>query len=184
MRVPRAARNSGIPVWIIIFAFALAACAGPSPPTVGPVAEPDHAPGPRSVAVWDMENMSPDRPVAFDWGELLSAGVIQTFQESKDYSVVEREKLIRVLEELQLGSSALADDDTRLRLGKLVGAQTMVFGGYLVVGDMMRLDMRLVNVETGAVEKAAHRTLSATDPAAGLNAAKEAARELIAEKAY
>ena len=159
----------------------LAGCAAPSPE---PVSEPARATGPRSVAVWDMENMSPDRPLAMDWGELLSSGVIQVFQESGDYSVVEREKLLRVLEELQLGSSALADDETRLRLGQLVGAQQMVFGGYLVVGDMMRLDLRLVEVETGAVVNATHRTLSAADPVAGLNAAKGAAQELIVEKVY
>ncbi len=164
-------------IWICV----LAGCAAPS---AGPVSEPARPPGPRSVAVWDMENMSPDRPLAMDWGELLSSGVIQVFQESGDYAVVEREKLIRVLEELQLGSSALADDETRLKLGQLVGAQQMVFGGYLVVGDMMRLDLRLVEVETGAVVNAAHRTLSAADPVAGLNAAKGAARELIVEKVY
>jgi len=166
-------------LWLMVFVFA--GCATPSSEPVSETARP---PGPRSVAVWDMENMSPDRPLAMDWGELLSSGVIQVFQESGDYAVVEREKLLLVLEELQLGSSALADDETRLKLGHLVGAQQMVFGGYLVVGDMMRLDLRLVEVETGAVVNATHRTLSAADPVAGLNAAKGAARELIVEKVY
>ncbi len=157
---------------------------GCTAPRQSPVSKPARPPGPRSVAVWDMENMSPDRPLAMGWGELLSGGIIQVFQESGDYAVVEREKLLRVLEELQLGSSVLADDETRLRLGRLVGAQRMVFGGYLVMGEMMRLDLRLVEVETGAVVNATHRTLSAADPASGLNAAKEAARELIVEKVY
>ena len=104
--------------WVCVLLFS--GCAVPSR---SPVSKPSRPPELRSVVVWEIENRSPDNPLAMGWGELLSAGIIQVFQESGEYSVVEREKLLRVLEELRLGSSALADHETRLRLGRLVGAR-------------------------------------------------------------
>jgi curli biogenesis system outer membrane secretion channel CsgG len=42
----------------------------------------------------------------------------------------------------------------------------MVFGGYLTVGNRVRMDLRLVDVETGKVL----RTASRTGPAGGIEA--------------
>jgi len=55
----------------------------------------------------------------------------------------------------------------------------MVFGGYFVLGDMMRLDLRLVEVETGSIVKAAQKTTSAGDLNGWLRVARQAAEELI-----
>jgi hypothetical protein len=86
--------------------------------------------------------------------------------------------LNRVLEELHLGSSALADEQTRLKLGKLVGARLMVFGGYQVFGGQMRIDLRLVEVETGKVLKAVHKIAPSGDMSGWLDAAGMAGGEL------
>jgi curli biogenesis system outer membrane secretion channel CsgG len=112
-------------------------------------------------------------------GELLSTKVIETFKETDLYTVVERERLLLVLEELNLGTTSLVDETTRLRIGKLVGAQLMVFGGYQVIEEQMRLDLRLVEVETGKIRKAAQKTVSSTDLPGWLNAAKETAAQLF-----
>jgi curli biogenesis system outer membrane secretion channel CsgG len=132
-----------------------------------------------AVAVWNLENMNPDEAVGTDMGELLAAKVIETIKESNRFEVVERERLLLTLEELNLGSSLMVDESTRLRIGRIVGAQFMVFGGYFVLGDMMRLDLRLVQVETGRVVKAAQKTATAGDLNGWLTVAQEAARELI-----
>ena len=42
----------------------------------------------------------------------------------------------------------------------------MVFGGYMAVGNRVRMDLRLVDVETGKVL----RTASRTGPAGGIEA--------------
>jgi hypothetical protein len=85
------------------------------------------------------------------------------------------------LEELGLGSSSLADESARLKLGRFVGANLMIFGGYQVVMDQMRIDLRMIEVETGRLVKAAQQTVSATDMAGWLEAAKLAAGELVRE---
>jgi curli biogenesis system outer membrane secretion channel CsgG len=132
-----------------------------------------------AVAVWDLENLNPAETIGPDVGELLAAKVIETLNDSGAFQVVERERLILVLEELNLGSSSLVDESTRLKIGRIVGARFMVFGGYFVLGNMMRLDLRLVEVESGRIVKAAQKTASAGDLAGWLRIAGQAAGELI-----
>lgn len=135
------------------------------------------APSVLSVAVWDLENFGGG--LEPDWGDVLSSAVIQVFEESNRYTVVEREQLILALEELHLGSSALADERTRLKVGKIVGARYMVFGGYFVLGNQMRLDLRLVDVESGRIVRAARKTVFAGSLVEGMDAAKAAASEIL-----
>jgi len=132
-----------------------------------------------AVAVWDLENLSLSTSGQPDLGEILSGQVIETLKSRGDYAVVERKRLLLALEELRLGTSALVDESTRLRLGKLVGARWMVFGAYLVVGGQMRLDLRLVEVETGKVKKAVEKTSASRDLNDWLAVTRKAAEELL-----
>ncbi len=131
------------------------------------------------IAIWDIEDLSPAGSPFPDMGELLSAGVIQTFKETDTYTVVERQRLLLALEELNLGTTEIADESTRLRLGKLIGAKFMVFGAYIVIENTMRLDLRLVSVETGAILKTASRVIPAGDLAVWLENTRDAAEELL-----
>jgi curli biogenesis system outer membrane secretion channel CsgG len=132
-----------------------------------------------SVAVWDLEYLSPE-PEAHQYiSEILSAKVIEVFKESGCCEVVEREQLDLALEELNIGSSSIADETTRLQIGRIVGAKYMVFGAYLVLGDKMRIDLRLVEVETGSVVKTAQKTTNSSDPIEWINLAEKASRELF-----
>ena len=80
-----------------------------------------------TMAVWDLENTN-EPPVAAEMGELLAAKIIETLEDLENYQVVERERLILALEELNLGSSFVVNKSTRLKIGRLVGARLMVFG--------------------------------------------------------
>ena len=115
-----------------------------------------------TVAVWDLVNYSQPGTVASDLGELLAAKIIETLKDSGAYEVIERERLILVLEEQNLGTTAIVDESTRLKIGQIVGARCMVFGSYFVVADTMRLDLRLVEVETGNILKAAQKSAKKT----------------------
>lgn len=130
-----------------------------------------------AVAVWDLEDLSPGAGGRPDLGQVLSGEIIEALQQT-GVQVVEREKILSILEELHLGSSFLTDDETRLRVGRIMGAREMVFGGYMVVGGSIRIDVRRVDVETGRVVKTAKRTAGAGDLAGWLAGAREAAAEL------
>jgi curli biogenesis system outer membrane secretion channel CsgG len=137
--------------------------------------------GPRAVAVWNLEDVSPEASSQPDLGQVLSGEILQTIKERADVRVVEREKLVAIMEELKLGSSDLADDSTRLRVGRMIGAAEMVFGGYMVVGGTMRIDLRRVDVETGKVVKTAKKTAGSNDITGWIKASQDAAAELYSK---
>jgi TolB-like protein len=130
------------------------------------------------VAVWDLDDLSPG-DAGPNLGELLSARVTEVAMSKGRYTVVERTRLLSALEELKLGSSGLTDESTRLKLGNLVGARLMVFGCYQAVGDRMRIDLRLVEVETGKILKAVQKTTVSRALPECLEAAGNAAVELL-----
>jgi len=132
-----------------------------------------------AVAVWDLDNFNPAETIGPDMGEPLANEVIETIGDSGAYQVVERKHLIQVLEEQALSITSLVDVSSRLRIGRIVGAHFMVFGSYFVLADKMRLDLRLVQVETGIIFKAVQKTTSAGDINGWLRTAREAAQELI-----
>jgi TolB-like protein len=65
--------------------------------------------------------------------------------------VVERERLEAVLAEQKLGYSGKLDKATAARLGKLLGARYIILGGYFELKGALRVDARLVSVETGEI---------------------------------
>ena len=132
------------------------------------------------VAVWDLEDLSVAGPTSLsDMKEFLTARIVETLQEKGGYEVLERQKLILALEELNLGSSELASAGSRLQVGKIMGAQVMVFGGYQLVGEQLRVDLRMVEVETGAIIRAAEQTAAAADLSGWLKVAEQAALQLL-----
>lgn len=69
--------------------------------------------------------------------------------------VVERAELEKVLEEIALGQSGVIDEETAPRVGRMLGARTLLLGSFMKgMGDDIRIDTRLVEVESGRVLKA------------------------------
>lgn len=156
---------------VVLLASMAAGCA------TAPVSVPS---GPPTVAVWTLEDLSLPGTAGADLAELLTARVMETVETTGGYALVERERLLAILQELNLGSSDLADEAAGLRIGRLAGARLMIFGAYQTVASQMRLDLRLVEVETGRVLNAAQRTVSAGDLADWLRGAAAATRDLLA----
>lgn len=68
-------------------------------------------------------------------------------------SVVERMVLERLLDELNLGSSALSDPETSLTLGKIMAAKLIGTGSLLHLPHSVLLNLRFVDTETTALAK-------------------------------
>jgi len=66
-------------------------------------------------------------------------------------TVVERQQLQAILEELKLGHSGVVDQGTAAKVGKLLGADHVVMGGYFEIQGQFRLDARVVDTERGVV---------------------------------
>lgn len=133
-----------------------------------------------TIAVWDLEDLSPQASQIPVMGEALSGEIIRILKE-EGFRVVEREKLLALLEELHLGTTELANPETRLKLGRLAGAKYMIFGAYQTVGNCTRFDLRLVEVETGRVIRTAKNVVKTQDPGVWLAGLEKLTRELIQE---
>lgn len=118
------------------------------------VALPALADEQKQLAIWPIDIFSYGMGMADEESQMLSTLVpdfIAASLSNSAYRLVERERLLNVLTELNLSSSELADEETRLRLGRLLGAGYMLFGHYTKLGDSWRLDLRVVNTETSQV---------------------------------
>lgn len=65
--------------------------------------------------------------------------------------LVERERFELIQKELDLGKSAYLDPKTAQKLGRGLGAQYVLTGSFLVQGTTIRIDTRLVRIETGEI---------------------------------
>ena len=67
--------------------------------------------------------------------------------------VIERDQVQKLIDEQRLVRGGQVDRETAVRVGKLLGAQHMIFGGFMAdPSGNFRIDARAVNVETGAIE--------------------------------
>ncbi|MGV8073246.1 MAG: CsgG/HfaB family protein [Syntrophobacteraceae bacterium] len=166
----------GLFIALFTLIYGCASAPLPSPMTAATEAEKR----PASVAVWDFDNLSPTMLAQPDLGERLAAEAVEAIMSKGACEVVERQRLLLVLEEQNLGSQALADESTRLRLGKMVGAGRMIFGAYQSFGgDQTRIDVRLVDVETGLTIKSVDKTAPSSDFKAWYQLVRQAAEELL-----
>lgn len=72
-----------------------------------------------------------------------------------DTIVVERRELEHVIREHRLQAGALFDETARALLSGLLGAEVLVAGSYARTGSGFRIQLRAVDVDTGAVLGAA-----------------------------
>lgn len=69
-------------------------------------------------------------------------------------AIVERDRLESILKEQKLNNSKEFDPNTASKVGKLLGAQIILTGGYFEMMGSLRLDARFIDVETGKILKA------------------------------
>ncbi len=81
----------------------------------------------------------------------LSQMLITDLTGTEGVTVVERAQLQAILDELELGHSGVADPATAARVGELLGSKWMLLGSYFELMGTLRIDARLVRVETGEI---------------------------------
>jgi TolB-like protein len=108
------------------------------------------AASPIAVSVLPFDNRTGD--ARYDVMEKgLSDMLLTDLASAEGLAVVERSRLADVIAEQKLQRSALFDPATALKLGKLAGATHIVTGSLLKADPELRLDVRLVDVQSGRV---------------------------------
>ena len=68
-------------------------------------------------------------------------------------NIVERDRLEAILKEQKLSKSSQVDPASAAKVGKLLGAQIILTGGYFEMMGSLRIDARFIDVETGKILK-------------------------------
>jgi TolB-like protein len=91
----------------------------------------------------------------YDWlNEALSDMLTTDISVTNKIRVVARSELKEILNEQKLSLSGLVNENSQVTLGNLVGASTLVYGSYTIIGDNIRIDIKSFDVEKGVVEGA------------------------------
>lgn len=116
-----------------------------------PLMAQDTRPG---IAVLPFDNGGSYGQEAEDF-EALRVGLQQMltteFAANNALRAVERSQIRELVAEQDLGASGRVDANTAARLGRLVGARYMVMGSFIDFYGDFRLDLRVVNTETGEI---------------------------------
>jgi len=118
-----------------------------------------------TIAILPFENNSVTDHELYDPLENgLPAMMITDLKREQDLlKVIERKRIKNILEEIDFNQSGSVDRETMIRAGKLLGAQSIAFGSFMVMGETVRMDARLVKTETGEVMMAESATGSSKD---------------------
>jgi TolB-like protein len=90
-------------------------------------------------------------------GQMVAQVLTTEAANSGAFRLAERELLDKVMKEHELGQSGLMEDNEAREIGRMVGADAILTGAVSKLGRDMRIDARLIDVETGNVIAAAGR---------------------------
>ncbi|MEJ2322971.1 MAG: CsgG/HfaB family protein, partial [Gammaproteobacteria bacterium] len=65
--------------------------------------------------------------------------------------IIERASLQKVLEEQAMSQTGLTDEESAVEVGKLLEANQLIYGAFMVDDDLIRFDVKHVSVETGSI---------------------------------
>jgi outer membrane protein assembly factor BamB/TolB-like protein len=105
----------------------------------------------RRIAVLEFQNVTQEK--ALDWiGTGMKEELTSQLSQIPEFVVVERARLGDAIKELNFNRSQYVDPAAAQKMGKMLGAQSVVVGSYQKFEDTMRIHARLVDVETGEVK--------------------------------
>lgn len=105
---------------------------------------------PTTLAILPFENNSITDPEKYNPLSKGMAAMLITDLNRAGTSIklIEREKIQALLKEIALGQSGAIDQSTAVQVGRLLGAQSIAFGSFMVLDRNVRIDLRIINVET------------------------------------
>jgi TolB-like protein len=105
-----------------------------------------------AVMYFDNNSFGKDRADYDGLGKGIADMLITDMAANPNVRVVERERVQALLTEQNLTKSGAVDPQTAIRLGKIIGAQYMITGGFMSDGrGNLVLTARAINVETSAI---------------------------------
>ena len=106
----------------------------------------------KTIAVYYFTEEDQESPISGYLIDTLTSRIARVAgEESLDITIVSRQVLDRILKEMEFQLSALADEDTQIKIGRQLGADIILTGTVTSVHDDYRINAQLVDLESGAV---------------------------------
>ncbi|MCK5341489.1 MAG: hypothetical protein KAJ60_10460 [Desulfobulbaceae bacterium] len=120
---------------------------------------------PTTLAILPFENNSVTDPQTYDpLCKGLSAMLITDLSNAgTSLKLIERGKIQSLLKEIALSQTGSIDHSTAISAGRILGAQSIAFGSFMVLGKQVRIDTRIIKVETSEVMMAESITGSSSN---------------------
>ena len=91
-------------------------------------------------------------------GKGISSMMISDLSVVPEIQLVERERMQDIIKEIDLQHTKYFDSTTAVKVGHMLGAEFIVVGAFAALQPNMRIDTRVVRVETGQIMKTAQVT--------------------------
>lgn len=105
-----------------------------------------------AVLYFDNNSFGTNRAEYEGLGKGIADLLINDMASNPAMRVVERDRIQSIMQEQNLVATKAVDPQTAVRLGKLLGAQYLVTGGFMSDGKgTLIVTSRVINVETGAI---------------------------------
>lgn len=103
-----------------------------------------------TIAVMPFTNLSGQKE--YDWLSIGIGEVLTTkLGNLSCLRLIERIRISEALKEIELGQTGLIDEADAPKAGKMIGAEKLVIGSFQISEQNIRIDARLLDVETGRV---------------------------------
>ncbi|MDD2331716.1 MAG: FlgO family outer membrane protein, partial [Candidatus Cloacimonetes bacterium] len=86
-----------------------------------------------------------------EFGKFIPEELTTRLFMTRRFEVVERQLLNKVLEEQNLGMTGILDESSAARIGKILGVDAIVTGSITDLGNVVRINSRLIATETASV---------------------------------
>lgn len=117
------------------------------------------------IAVLTLEAKNVSQETADAVADILSTELFNT----QRFQVIERQAILRILEEQKLQMTGITDMTQAVEIGKILNVQKIMIGSVSKLGETYIINTRLVDVKTGALELA--QNAKSTSGEAGLTSA-------------
>jgi len=98
-----------------------------------------------SVAVLDFESMGTEDYLGKAVSEIMRTALVS----NPNYRVVERAQINKAIAEQKFQKSGLIDDKSAVEIGKVLGADLIIVGSVVKIGNAYTINSRLIEVKTG-----------------------------------
>ncbi|UCD38249.1 MAG: hypothetical protein JSW54_01855 [Fidelibacterota bacterium] len=105
------------------------------------------------IAIVDFQNTSADDTLDY-LEKTIPESISTTLAKGGRLEIVERSRLESALKEMEMHEIGIVDEQTAAELGRAVGASAILVGSYVSIGSVLRINARLIDVQTSKVIKA------------------------------